>query len=198
MWTDTVKRGSMLHQVRGLGSLIPSQEFTRQIPAETEAKVVRIRMLPGSQVKAETILLKMSNPRVEQAAVDADLQLMGTFGFTALLLGAIGLYGVMSYSVSQRVRELGVRMALGATASQVIVLVLKEGLRLTLAGVAIGLLGAVAVTRRLSSMLYGVGPTDPLTFAGVSIFLAAVALLANYLPARHAARVDPILALRYE
>ena len=75
IWTDTVKRGSMLRQVRGLGSLIPSQEFTRQIPAETEATVVRIRMLPGSQVKADTILIEMSNPQAEQAAVDAQLQL---------------------------------------------------------------------------------------------------------------------------
>src|SRR6202050_1634305 len=75
VWTDTVKRGSMLRQVRGLGSLIPSQEFTRQIPAETEATVVRIRMLPGSQVKADTILLEVSNQQVEQAAVDAELQL---------------------------------------------------------------------------------------------------------------------------
>src|SRR2546423_14390320 len=75
VWTDTVKRGSMLRQVRGIGSLIPSQEFTRQIPAETDATVVRIRMLPGSQVKADTILVEMSNPQVEQAAVDANLQL---------------------------------------------------------------------------------------------------------------------------
>src|SRR5437762_2698315 len=75
VWTDTVKRGPMLRQVRGLGSLIPSQEFTRQIPAETEATIVRIRMLPGSQVKADSILLEMSNPQVEQAAVDAGLQL---------------------------------------------------------------------------------------------------------------------------
>src|ERR1700693_561831 len=75
VWTDTVKRGPMLRQVRGLGSLIPSQEFTRQIPAETEATVVRIRMLPGSQVKADSILLEMSNPQVEQAALDARLQL---------------------------------------------------------------------------------------------------------------------------
>src|SRR3977135_2404235 len=75
VWTDTVKRGSMLRQVRGLGSLIPSQEVTRQIPAETEATVVRIRMLPGSQVKADTILLEMSNPQVEQVALDAKLQL---------------------------------------------------------------------------------------------------------------------------
>jgi len=75
VWTDTVKRGSMLRQVRGLGSLIPSQEFTRQIPAETEATVVRIRVLPGSEVKADTILLEMSNPQAEQTALDAQLQL---------------------------------------------------------------------------------------------------------------------------
>ena len=124
--------------------------------------------------------------------------LLGTFGLTALLLGAIGLYGVMSYSVTQRVRELGVRMALGATRSQVIVLVLREGLQLTLAGLAIGLIGAVALTHLLSSMLYAVRPTDPLTFAGVSLFLAGVSLLANYLPARNAAKVDPMVALRYE
>src|SRR5713101_336238 len=78
VWTDTVKRGPMLRQVRGLGSLMPSQEFTRQIPAETEATVVRIRMLPGSQVKADTILIEMSNPQVEQAALDARLQLKAT------------------------------------------------------------------------------------------------------------------------
>lgn len=89
-------------------------------------------------------------------------------------------------------------MALGATRSQVVGLVLREGVRLTLAGLAIGLVGAVAVTRLLSSMLYEVGPTDPLTFAGVSVFLAAIALLANYLPARRAAKVDPMVALRNE
>jgi len=124
--------------------------------------------------------------------------LLGTFGLTALLLGAIGLYGVTSYSVTRRVHELGVRMALGATRSQVILLVLKESLQLTLAGLAIGLVGALALTHLLSSMLYEVGPTDPLTLAGVSVFLAAIALLASYLPAQRATKIDPMVALRYE
>jgi len=89
-------------------------------------------------------------------------------------------------------------MALGATRSQVILLVLKESLQLTLAGLAIGLVGALALTHLLSSMLYEVGPTDPLTLAGVSVFLAAIALLASYLPAQRATKIDPMVALRYE
>ena len=124
--------------------------------------------------------------------------LLGTFGLTALLLGAIGLYGVMACSVNQRVRELGVRMALGATQSQVVMLVLREGLQLTLAGLLIGLVGAFALTHLLSTMLYGVRPTDPATFVFVSIVLTSAASLATYIPARRAARVDPMVALRYE
>jgi putative ABC transport system permease protein len=104
----------------------------------------------------------------------------------------------MAYSVTQRVRELGVRMALGATQSQVIMLVLREGLRLTLAGLAIGLVGALALTHLLSSMLYGVRATDPVTFVVVSFVLTFAACLATYIPARRAARVDPMVALRYE
>jgi putative ABC transport system permease protein len=124
--------------------------------------------------------------------------LLGSFGFVALLLGAIGLYGVMSYSVAQRTREVGVRMALGASQSQVIGLMLREGLGITFAGLAIGIIGARALVHLLSSMLYGVHPTDPLTFAAVSVFLGAVSLIANCLPARRAAKVDPLVALRYE
>jgi putative ABC transport system permease protein len=124
--------------------------------------------------------------------------LLGLFGLAALLLGAIGIYGVMFYSVSERTREIGIRVALGAARPQIVRLVLKQGLVLTLAGLAIGLLGALALTHLLASMLYDVRPSDPLTFAGVTLVLAAVSLAANYLPARRAMRVDPIVALRHE
>ena len=124
--------------------------------------------------------------------------LLASFAFAALLLGGIGLYGVMSYTVAQRTREIAVRIALGASQSQVTELVLREALRLTLTGLGLGIIGALALVHLLSSMLYEVRPTDPLTFAGMSIFLGAIALFASCLPARRAARVDPMVALRYE
>jgi putative ABC transport system permease protein len=124
--------------------------------------------------------------------------LLALFGVAALFLGAIGIYGLVSYSVSQRTREIGIRMALGAAQPHVMKLVLGQGLKLTLIGVAIGLIGAIGVTRLLSSMLYEVPPTDPLTFAGVTLLLGAIALLATYVPARRAVKVDPNIALRYE
>jgi putative ABC transport system permease protein len=124
--------------------------------------------------------------------------LLGAFALTALVLGAIGLYGVMSFVVTQRRREVGVRIALGANRSQVIALVLRDGLRLTLTGSAIGIVAALALSHLLTSMLYEVRPTDPLTFVAMSIFLGASALLATCLPAWRAAKVDPMVALRYE
>jgi putative ABC transport system permease protein len=124
--------------------------------------------------------------------------LVGTFGLLALCLAAVGLYAVVALATRQRTREIGIRMALGAQRRDVFRLVLGQGLRMALVGVAIGLAGALALTRFISSLLYGAQPTDPLTFAGVSAVLIVVVILACYVPARRAAKVDPMKALRYE
>jgi len=120
------------------------------------------------------------------------------FGTISLLLAAIGIYGVLAYSVSQRTQEIGVRMALGADARSVVRLVVGSALGWVGAGVAAGLVAAVLLTRVLQSFLFGVEPTDPVTLAGVLVVLAAVAALAGYVPARRATRVDPIVAMRVE
>jgi predicted permease len=124
--------------------------------------------------------------------------LLSGFAGLALLLAALGIYGVVSYSVSQRTRELGIRIALGATEERVIRLVIGQGMTLTVAGVGIGLIGAYWLVHLLATLLYGVTPTDSATFVGVSLVLLAVAWLASYLPARRASRVDPVIAMRTE
>jgi len=124
--------------------------------------------------------------------------LLGAFGVLALVLAVTGLYGVISYGVGQRTREIGVRMALGANQSDVLKLVLRQGMLLTVVGVSLGVIASLAVTRVLSSLLYGIRPTDGATYISVSLILTGVALTACYLPARRASKVDPMVALRYE
>jgi len=124
--------------------------------------------------------------------------LLVVFAALALSLTAIGVYGLMSFSVEQRVNELGIRRALGGDSSDIMGMVLRRGLMLALAGVALGLIASVGLTRLLGGMLFDVDPFDPVTFAGLSAFVVAVAVLAAFLPARRATRVDPMVALRAE
>jgi putative ABC transport system permease protein len=140
------------------------------------------------------------NRRLELSVAPQRLNvvLLGTFAFIALVLAMAGIYGVMAHSVAQRTQEIGVRMALGAQLTDVLTMVLRSGISLALIGIVIGLAGAFGLTRLMSTLLFGVTPTDAVTFASVAAILFVVALLACYLPARRATKVDPMVALRYE
>jgi putative ABC transport system permease protein len=124
--------------------------------------------------------------------------LMAVFASVALILAAVGIYGVISYAVSQRTHEIGIRMALGAQASDVLRLIVQQGMIVAFTGIVIGLAASLALTRLLGTLLFDVSPTDPLTFTGVAALLLIVAFMACYLPARRAAKVDPLTAVRHD
>jgi putative ABC transport system permease protein len=145
----------------------------------------------GISTMEELIVNSVSTRRVT-------LILLGLFSTLALVLAAIGIYGVISYSVAQRTHEIGIRMALGASKTDVMRMVLAQGGRIAAAGVAIGLAASFGLTRLLANLLYSVSSADPLTFAAVSVALILVAMMACYIPARRTLRVDPMIALRYE
>ena len=159
--------------------------------AVQDALLARDTRLPTSKVQTMEQVMMGST-----AETNFLLLLLGIFAAMALLLAAVGIYGVMSYSVEQRRHEVGIRMALGGRSADVLRLVVEQGFKLTLIGVAAGIAGALGLTRFLAGSLYGVKPTDPLTFVAVSGLLTTVALLACYIPARRATKVDPMVALR--
>ena len=167
---------------------------TAAIPDEVREQVQAVDpTLPvfGAEMLNETVSASLAQRRFL-------MEIVALFALTALLLAGLGIYGVISYIVSERTHEIGIRLALGAERKSILQLVLRQGLGLAIAGAAVGLVGAVVVSHLMTGLLYGVRPTDPLTFTGVALLLIAVALLACYIPARRAIRVDPLVALRYE
>jgi putative ABC transport system permease protein len=167
---------------------------TAAIPAEVREQVQSVDpTLPvsGGQTLIETVSASLAERRFS-------MEMVGLFALTSLLLAGIGIYGVISYVVSERTHEIGIRVALGAERRNILHMVLGQGLTLAIAGAAVGLAGALIVSRLMAGLLYGVRPTDPLTFLGVAVLLIVVALFACFIPARRAIRVDPMVALRHE
>ncbi len=173
--------------VRSESNPRPLIAAVREKVSETDPNLPVSGILPMDDVLSASV----AQPRLI-------MQFLGVFAGFALLLAAIGIYGVMAYTVSTRKQEMGIRVALGATPADILRLVVGQGMRMTLLGVAIGVAISLALTRLLSSLLFGVQSTDPLAFTAAALLLMATALLASYLPARRATRVDPIVVLRYE
>jgi putative ABC transport system permease protein len=172
--------------VRTRGSALPARELQAAVAS----------VAPAAPIYQLSTMRQKISSTLERSHFDTFL--LAIFAAAALLLSSVGIYGVLSYMVAQRTRDIGIRVALGASRPQIVWIVLAFGVRLAVIGLAIGLAGAFAATRLLSSMLFGVRSTDAFTFAAVSLIFFGVALLASYLPARRAMRVDPLVALRYE
>jgi predicted permease len=184
-----------------LQSYDPKMTLVVRTTAEPQSVATAVR----EQIRALDANLPVADVKTFRDQLDLSLfpsrvaaWTLGGFGVLALLLAVIGIYGVVSYSVAQRTREIGVRMALGAKERDVLRLVLGEGLFVIAVGLALGLLLAIASTRVIVGFLYGVGATDQVTFIGVPLLLGFIALVASYIPARRATKVDPLVALRYE
>jgi ABC-type antimicrobial peptide transport system permease subunit len=173
--------------------LVRTEGDTQQVMAvvRSEAEAIDPNLFVMLRRVSDSLAMQM-------APFEALAQVAGALGMLALLVASVGLFGVMSFIVNQRIREIGVRVALGAQSADVIRLFLKQGMKLTAIGVVFGLLGVVAISRLLAAVLIDLSPFDPLAFGGVAVFLSAVALLACYLPARRATKADPLTALRRE
>jgi len=203
--------GDVLH--RGLNTT-PNPEmylFDLQEPQDSMAVMIRTRVTPlslASVAREQVLAIDKDQPvaitTMDQIFSDSvggqrfNMLLLSTFAGLALAMAMIGVFGVINYSVAQRTHEIGIRVALGAQRRDILRLVVGQGLVLALTGVAIGLGGAFALTRWISELLFGVSPTDPVTFSAVAVLLMSVALLASYIPARRAMKVDPMVALRRE
>jgi predicted permease len=174
--------------------LLRGQLDTAAIPVQLREQVQSVD--PGLPVFGAKTLDDLLSASLAERRFS--MEVVGLFALTALLLAGMGIYGVISYIVSERTREIGIRLALGAQSRNILRMVVRQGLGLALAGAAVGLVGALIVAHLMAGLLYGIRPTDPFTFAGVALLLIAVALLACYIPARRAIRVDPLVALRYE
>jgi putative ABC transport system permease protein len=180
--------------MRSMSFVVRSRASPRVVAGLVRSAVWSLdRSLPISRLTSMEERLSMAAPLVRSRF---NALLMAVFAGLALLLAAVGIYGVISYSVRQRTREIGVRMALGARRADLVSMVLRRGLAVALLGVVCGALGSAALARVLASLLFGTSRADPLTFAAISVVLLAVAALACYVPARRASRLDPAVALR--
>jgi putative ABC transport system permease protein len=185
--------------------MLQNAGYAMAVYLKTTVTPTSLSQLVRQQVQAVDPDLPVFGERTMEDLVSTSLaqrrfamQLVGAFGAVALLLAGVGIYGVMAYSVNQQTREIGIRLALGANPRDILQWVLKQGVQLTLIGVTTGMVGAFALTRLLRGLLFGVEPIDPITYAALALLLAIVSLVACYIPARRATRVDPIIALRHE